>query len=456
MRPDRWQCQPWRHTLQGLCSLLALLLVGALLMGCSGEPEEPAVTATQTPTATLDLPAARRSTPVLQPTPTFVAPGQPLTLTLWLAPDMALGDLASGAVIANWSERFAQLYPGSNVQIIPKEAYGAGGLSQALLATQPVVPARLPDIVVVDTVELYQLVDAGLATPLDVLLPPSLWDDLYPFALEAASVDGIRFAAPYRVDIPMMVYNRTMVQTPPRTWDELLANRAEYLFPLTQGDSQRLADMFLIQYLSYGGLLVQGDDRPFLDASVVAQVLRNYRRAADADVLRLAARRLQDLEEGWSLFLSGQAAMCNATALQYLRDRSQLRGAGFAAIPAPLGEATPLASVWGWVIVTPDPTKQEAAARYILGALEADRHVAWLGESHYLPAQPSLLPRVVEDELFRTFLTQQLRRVLVLPRVNHYAQLQDIITRAIEDVLDGVSTPERAGNQVAAEIARLR
>jgi hypothetical protein len=40
--------------------------------------------------------------------------------------------------------------------------------------------------------------------------------------------------------------------------------------------------------------------------------------------------------------------------------------------------------------------------------------------------------------------------------MRHYSEVQDAVSSAIEDVLDGVTTPERAAIATAALLARLR
>jgi len=63
---------------------------------------------------------------------------------------------------------------------------------------------------------------------------------------------------------------------------------------------------------------------------------------------------------------------------------------------------------------------------------------------------------VIEDESYRTFLEELLKNAHPYPDLSYYTGLQSIIIRAIEDVLDGVSTPERAAVTAAAMVARLR
>ena len=103
-----------------------------------------------------------------------------------------------------------------------------------------------------------------------------------------------------------------------------------------------------------------------------------------------------------------------------------------------------------------DPLRQEIASRYILAILDPKALSNWCAESFHLPAHKAALALVVQDESYRTFLEEQLQRAYPYPNRSYYSRLQTIIVRAIEDVLDGVSTPERAAVTAAAMAARLR
>jgi hypothetical protein len=87
------------------------------------------------------------------------------------------------AAIAALNSAFEAAVPDTYVRFVPKAQYGSGGMVDMLLATQAVVPERLPALAVVDVCQLPQLLDSDVLLPVDdlatsaaVALPASLRD----------------------------------------------------------------------------------------------------------------------------------------------------------------------------------------------------------------------------------------------------------------------------------------
>jgi len=437
-----------------LCIAILILANGALLLaGCAllqtptprPTPVVPPETSVPSPTTTPTVPAAV-STPI--------DPSAPVTLTLWLPAEMALGDEPPAEAVSRLNQTFMAENPQVKLDVIPKAAYGPGGLVHLLLATQPVVPARMPDIVVFDTSELHRLVDSDILIPLDELLPEAVWDDLFPFALEAVTVSENRLAVPFGANIVFLAYNSAMVEAPPRTWDEVIAARATYLFPAGQGDGSA-ADAFLLLYFAQGGSL-EGSEPPELNTGLVANVLRKYLAAMDNGVVPGVVRTMGTLEDCWALYLAGEAGMSLAGSLQYQRDRAILKRTRYAQVPTIDGKPITLARSWAWGVVAQDPFRQEIAGRYVASAVGPKHLPAWSSASFHLPTRRSILRLAIEDREYRAFLHEQLQNARPYPNLRGYSHIQEAVLRAIQDVLDGVATPERAAITAAAMILPLR
>ncbi len=443
---------------------LALALVLLLWQGgCSFlTPEAPPVPpSSETPTR------APRPTSNATPQPppaTRVNPNAPITLTLWLPPEMALvGEENPGRpVMSDWNAEFLAARSRVRIEIVPKAAYGPGGIVSMALATHPVVPARLPDVIAFDTAELPRLARAGLLQPLDDALPAALWQGMYPFAVDAVTVDGRRLAAPYQADIDLLVYDREALEEPPQAWETLLSARVEgegppltYIFP-TAGSDGSAADAFMVHYLALGGRLTEENGRPYLDSGIVARVLRSYRGAMDAGVMPDAVRRMRTRQDCWASYLGGEAQLVNVTTHLYHWDEASLEGSGYARLPTVGGNPTTVARSWAWGVITDDPTRRDLAVQYIATALEPERATAWGVATGYLPTQRDVLPAIIEDAPYRRFLDDQLAHAQAYPSLADYGAIQAAIVRAIEDVLDGLATPERAAVAAAATVVRLR
>ena len=446
------RAQQRRRTLMRGLGCAVWTLSGLVLAGCilakKAAPAPSPLTDAPSPTATVEM---------ALPTPT-TTPGnaaKPITLTLWLPPEMVPSSKGgtTGQVMAQMNQAFMHTNPRIGVKVIPKAPYGPGGLAHMLLATHPVVPARMPDIVAIDASEARELVEAGVLGRLDKLIPEALWEQLFAFAVEAGTVDGDRYLVPFQTDISFLVYNSSLVKSPPPLWENLTEIEANYIFPAGEGDGSA-ADAFLLQYLARGGDL--GGQRPHLDSTVVAEVLTSYRAAVESGVVPETVLDLRTLEECWAEYVAGDAGLANTSSWLYQRDRAVLKRTRYAQIPTGSEIPITLARCWAWAIATSDPVRQKAAARYIAFALRPQNLSSWARVSFHLPTHRPTLPLVVEDEAYCAFLERQLQHARPYPDASVYAQVQEALMQAVAGVLGGVLTPERAAVAAAALVARLR
>jgi len=412
----------------------------------STQPVQPSPMRTVSP-----VPTRETSSPVAT-----ITAGQSVTLTIWLPPEM-VPDLAPtpevGAFIASAHAGFQAAQRGTRLLVAPKALYGPGGMLDLLLATQPVAPWRLPDIALVDASELPALIERGLATPLNDLIPSTVWDDLFPFALEAVSADGGLYGVPFQVDIPLLVYHEQALAEPPQRWEQLLAGTAKIVFPAAQGEDGAAADLFMVQYLARGGKVTTSPLA--LDTVIVARVLRDYRTAFERGILVPEARESQTWENSWAFYLAGNAEMTLAGSWQYLRDRALLTDSRCSAVPTVSTGRFTLARSLVWVILAQDPAQRRLAAEYVTMMMDVERLGEWSAVSDHLPARRSSYPMAFEPGL-GALLEEQLVRASPYPLSPMYLKARSEIARAIEDVLDGITTPERAASSLVMTISRLR
>jgi len=446
--------------LQGAFALLAVLVLGGCSLVAKPSPRPVSITAPGSTTVIATRPApaatATKATPLPFPTATSLNRARPLTLTLWMPSEMvpALGGVTETIhYVGELNHAFSTTHPDLSIKVESKASYGLGGLAHMLTTTQAVMPSHLPDIIAVDTAELPALVQSDALVPLDELLPDHLWDDLFPFAQMAAAVDGVRYALPFQVDILFLAYNILLVPEPPLTWGDLADIKGGYIFPTGDGDGSA-ADQFVLQYLAQGGELGTGSCR--LDSVIVTEVLHNYHAAMEWGAIPDNIRELNTIEDCWAIYVAGDIGMTNVDSRQYQRDRAMLKRTRYSHIPTASGSPLTLGRSWAWAIVTTDPARQQLAAEYIAVAMRKDHLASWATESFHLPTYPDILESVIEEEDYREFLERQLQHAYPYPSVRGYPLAQTAITRAIEDVLDGVSTPERASVAAAAMVLGSR
>ncbi|MHB1294815.1 MAG: ABC transporter substrate-binding protein [Anaerolineae bacterium] len=407
-----------------------------------------------TPTAT----SFPTFTPVVaaEPTPSVTPwdPTEPVTLTVWAPAELAIEAEDEGSSFRALQVSFAAEDPPVNVVIAPKSTEGAGSLISLLSATKPVVPERMPDIIAVEATDLERLVAEGLVMPLDALVPEDVWADTFPFAVEAATVDGTRVGLPFQADLTFMAYNSAMIEQPPVTWADVITGGAQYLLPMGDGDGSG-ADAFAARYLALGGAFEE-DGHAYLDEGVTQQVLRALEEASQAGAISQRSRSVGTLEDGWAIYLTGEAAMSDVSAYLYQRDLGKLQRTRYAPMPSLDNRAVSLARTWVWAIVTPDAHRQEVAARFLVQAVQSAYMRDYCASRYLLPTRRSAVATEPADEEFAAFLKNQLESAEPYPRVESWPQVQAAVLRAVQDVLDGAASSERAAETAVAEVARLR
>ena len=361
---------------------IAILLLSAtaivLLSGCNFLPSE-----------TAEQPELATGTPALsQPTsaPTDAAPLEPsvITLTMWTTEAFSPTQVVtSGLILAQEASAFEAAHPDTQLQFVVKKPHGKGGLLDFLLNTQAVVPQLLPDLVIMDVYDLNTAVQAGLAQPLDGLLPADLVSDLYPFARDAATFDGRLYGLQLQANLEHLAYDTGKMAVPPSSWPGVLSNPGPYTFP-AGGQAGLVNDAFLIQYLSLRPWPSEDNpDAPFLDAESLTAVLQYYQDGASRGIFPADILDYHTTDESWSDYLEGQAAMTHVSAHQYLEDGDVSPGSAAAPIPAINGGAPAISEGWGLVLIATEPAHQAAAVDWMVRLMSPETNAA-LNQSYSL------------------------------------------------------------------------
>ncbi len=375
-------------------------------------------------------------------TPTLDA-SRPLTVTLWVPPDVAATARDDDGLLAEAERRLTTSSPNARFAVHPKAIAGPGGIPALLAAMRPVLPEALPDAALVDAADIPALVEQGVLVPLDGLLSDDAWEGLYPFARSAVQVGDASYGFPLDAHLTAMFYNTGMLSEAPSDWEALLAIEGGYLAPLRVGDGVTFR-LLLSHYAALGGAWRNSEGQPMLDATIAARVLRGYLDLQRSGVIPEGGLSLDSADACWAVYLTGEAAVCSSTSYQFLRDRSQLRFTTYAEQASFGGKAPPVATSRAWVLLTDDPARQEVVAEFIAQCAMPTRSADWLRASYQLPTSRAPLPLTIEDERERAFWAQQLESAIAAPDRELRERLQPVLERALEDVLDGSTTPEQA------------
>jgi len=335
------------------------------------------------------------------------------------------------------------------VEYILKKPYGKGGILDFLRTASTAAPTILPDLVILDTLEVDEAAKAGLIQPLDNLVSKELQGDLFPFARR--SFDGQLVGIQFEADIEHFVYNTNKIDSPPLTWREVISNRVPYIFP-AGGEGGLVNDAFLIQYLAAGGELFDESGKPALDKDALVEVLQFYKDGLEAGAIPPSVLEFEDLDDCWVMYVSAQAAMSNVSSARYLKDRDLLKNTSFAAIPTRDGNIATLSKGWALTIVTEDPNRQAIAAQFIEWLLEPENNANWNLVAGHLPTRQTAFERLGTADSYFPFARQQLENVYPRPTTPAYEKIGRALQRAVHDVLQGEASPQEAATAVIAAV----
>jgi ABC-type glycerol-3-phosphate transport system substrate-binding protein len=425
--------------------LLPLTLLSLWLSGCqnlnlpnlgaSPTPSQPATRPTQPPTAT-----------PIPPTPTVPSS---VTLTLWTAPDFspeAKGP--AGEEMRRLLNTFNETSPDIQLEYVLKKPQGKGGLLDLLLTASSVAPGILPDLVFLEPHALRDAARGGYVQPLDDLLPPSLQEDLFPFALKAGRFDGRLQGLQFQTDALHLLYNTNKVETPPLAWaDVLTGTEAGYLFP-AGGQSGLAADSTLVHYLGAGATLLDELGQLTLDQAALTAVLAYYQAGLQSGVVPTTALELGSTIEVWPSYLAAEIAMTEVAASEYLKNRHLLRNSHYAAIPGLDGPAPTVSQGWMVAIVTHEPHRMAAAARFLEWWLSSENNASWNLAAGTLPVRRSAHQRLSKDDPYFGFLADLLETAHPYPLTPTYREAAAAWQIAIKVVLVDGQPPQEAAAQV--------
>ena len=427
---------------------LVILTIGASLVACGfagpplTTPSAPTLTIASsgpTPTATTDIIATR-----VPPTRPPITPSGTITLTMWMAEDIAPGTTPAGRILRNQLDAFSAANADIRIEIVPKKSNGKGGLLDFLATTGAVMPARLPDLIALDMSQVPLAAETGILQPLDGLIAADLSADFFPFAAQAARYGNRWVAIPFAANVEHLVYNKATVRKPPQTWEDFTKQKGLLLLPLG-GD-----DAFLLQYFALGATLTDAANKTAIDPNAATQALSFFKRARDLSLVPDSALGLKSADDGWAAFAAGQVAMAQVSASRYMTERSKVPNALYASVPTREGKVAALATGWAFALVTNDPRRQAAAARFMQWIMQGERIAPWLRAVRLLPASRATVVLAVDPSDYASFLREQLENATSLPPASSYTRQSDAWRSAIAAVWKGQMTPEEAGRTAAA------
>jgi len=367
------------------------LLLCLALAGCQALPL-PLLQAQPSPTSAGPTLPAASATPIqwVESSPDQTpSPQTPGVLRVWLPPQFdPSAQTPAAEMLRIRLELFASLHPETRVEVRLKAEAGPGGLLAALSAASVAAPLALPDVVALPGPLLEAAALKGVIYPLEGLLPDLNPADWYPYAYHLGYVQDSYYGIPFAADLLVLVYDPTVLPSPPQDWPALLASGQALAFPAA--DPQALFTLF--HYRSLGGTFLDADGRPALDAAALVQVLSAYQQANAGEVLPFWVSQYENDAQVWQALSSGEVHQAVVWASNYLAQAPQAAiPLAAARIPSLGGQPYSLATGWAWALASPDPTRQALASELIQFLSESDFLSAWDAAAGYLPPTPGAM-----------------------------------------------------------------
>lgn len=427
---------PFAHIL--LISLL--LVVTGMASGCDGDEPPAANEPTVDPANPLVL-----ETPAVAPDGELPAEPAIRELVLW-TPDFfdPAGGGDADAILDVAYEQFEQMHPDVRIEVQTKAEVSTANLFNYLRSAHQVAPAILPDVILMDSQQLWRLADLGILPPLTSTGTIDL-TDMYPFAMDAVMYDDTLYGIPYAADvIHLAQHSPTSVEgefTTPTTWEALRTTTGPYLFP-AGGRNGQSSNSLLLQYVGAGGQLMESGEVSspealrsvfdFLEAGVQAGVI-------PADVLEYSS-----MSAVWAVFTSTESGLADVSATRYLAERPSLVGSVYGPIPTQSGALTTIGHVWALSILSQDPAQRELALQFVEFMVDVNVQAPWTEQAARLPTRRSSFAAWQNPQPYHTFLQRLLDVAVAVPNGPAFAEFSAQLQAAQAAVLTGELSPEEA------------
>ncbi len=414
-------------------SLLSILLC---VSSCNDPYPSPAVVATPLPAITTE-----GTSQTVTADATQLPAGADRQLVVWIPTffQSAL-DPVNNSVLATVYEQFERNHPGVHIEVQIRADSGEAGMLSYLRSAQRVAPAILPDIILIDTQQLWQVAD------LEILLPIARQQagsdrQFYPFAIDAATSNDQLLGIPYTTNLIHLAYDPAQVSAPPRLWEEFLASEQSFVF--AAGKSELLSEFSYLQYLGAGGATSIADA---LDSDVL---LAYFSFLAEARALGRIPETVLDIatiDAAWDAMVMPDRGMAETSTHVVLQHWEMVNSGTiqYAPLFTRQGVELSVARVWAFAVVASDTEQQELSLTLISAFLDPAIQSQWSRLAMQIPTQPAAFELWRNPSPYYDFLQNELAATQSLPYGRRYAELSRRLQNAQESVLRNEMTPEEA------------
>ncbi len=331
--------------------------------------------------------------------------------------------------------------------------------------TAAVPRGKGPDVFIYAQDRLGGWVEAGnTIEPIDFYLDKAVKERFIPTTMEAMTYQGIVYGLPLNYKVIAMVYNKKLVDKPPKTSGELVALAKK----LTDAKTGRFGLAYWYSNFYYHAPLMNGFGGKVFDASR-KPVLNSAENVKSLELLMkwVNQDKILPLEPSTalvtSLFNEGKAAIV-FSGPWFVGEIAKGIDFGLAPLPT-LDEAggkpmRPWMTVEGVYIAAPSKNK-EAAYDFLKYVTDLPAAKTLAIEGRQTPANKAVYddPKVGNDPILREF-RKQVEVAIPMPNLLEMTMAWSPVTTAMNTLVKGAATPKAAMDiaqqELERDIARLR
>lgn len=413
-----------------------------ILLGCRDQADVPPPLPSETAMTTTATPAQSAPEPEIQNEQTNDQ------LVIWLPTFTGIATEGSaGTILANAFHQFEQRHPGVQLDVQAKADIGTSSLYNFLRSAQQVAPSILPDVVLINTQQLWQIVDLGLVTG---LREEELFDavNFYAVANDSVAYRSQIVGIPYALDVTHLVYDSEFNDTAPKTWADLFNAEKPFLFPAAEIGTTNAT---LLNYLGAGGVLMA--DGGISSPEAIEEFFNLVSRAHQQEIITTQLLDLSGYNATWRAFSASRNNFALTQVNQFYPNITSGRPTSYATPPTNNGHTVTIADSWAFALLTSDPQRRQLALTLINNLLEPEVQGAWSQAVARLPSQPTALSQWTSMNGYRTFLETLLSTAVYPPngpaftafaRRLHVAQAGIIRNElSVEDAIEAMISVEQ-------------
>ena len=404
-------------------------------------------------TSTPDLTKIQSSQTAAQPTATQTAetptPVPPQTITIWVPPDLdPYNEETSGNILKNQLESFAEQQNNLQINVRVKAEDGPAGLLNSLIHTQAAAPVALPSLIILERSDLQKAVENGLIYPMEKFTEIMQGEEWYGYSQDLVSINELTYGLPLGGKTEFLLYRAAVIENPEENWESIFAYGHPILFPA----ASEQAWLTLQLYLSAGGQVTDENGKPYLDETILLQVLNLYMSGAQHNSFPYWLTQYETDEQTWAAYEDQQSHWLVSPSTEYLSELP----ADTTAIPLPplTADSAAYSMMDGLVlaVATPDLSKQELAiqlAEYLTTPAFLAR---WSYTSGFVPANSFILESWPNQGQYNLLEAVSLSAHL-LPDDQVLETLYPILSDATFQVIKLQMTPEEATQDAIQKIS---